>query len=245
MNAIIVDDELHCREVLRIMLEMHCPEITLMRECEDGLSALDAIAALQPDVVFMDIEMPGMNAFDALQQLKEIKFQIIFTTAYDQYAIKAIKFSALDYLLKPIDADELKAAVEKAAGEILPVQQVQIEQLQQSLLNPHNDFKLMISSIEGPYFVATDDIIFAEGQSNYTHFHLTRNRKIIASKTLLEYDNLLVEQGFMRVHKSYLVNLKFVERYLHKNGTILLKDGLEVDVSRRKKDALLNALFNK
>ena len=186
MNAIIVDDELHCREVLRIMLEMHCPNITIMRECEDGLGALNAIATLQPDIVFMDIEMPGMNAFDALQQLNEIKFQIIFTTAYDQYAIKAIKFSALDYLLKPIDADELKAAVEKAADEILPVQQVQIEQLQQSLLNPHNDYKLMITSIEGPYFVATDDIIFAEGQSNYTHFHLTRNRKIIASKTLLE-----------------------------------------------------------
>lgn len=245
MNAIIVDDELHCREVLRIMLEMHCPDVTLMRECEDGLSAIEAITSLHPDIVFMDIEMPGMNAFDTLQQLKDINFQVVFTTAYDQYAIKAIKFSALDYLLKPIDADELKAAVEKAAMELLPVQQVQIEQLKQSLMHPHNDFKLMIASIEGPYFVPTDDILFAEGQSNYTHFHLTRNRKIIASKTLLEYDNLLADHGFMRVHKSYLVNLKYAERYLSKNGTLLLQEGKEVDVSRRKKDALLNVLFNK
>ncbi len=245
MKAIIVDDELHCREVLRIMLEMHCPRVEILCECEDGLQALEAIKKQKPDIVFMDIEMPGMNAFDTLQQVSEIDFQVIFTTAYDQYAIKAIKFSALDYLLKPIDADELIAAVDKASHELLPVQQVQLEQLKQSLLNPHDDFKLMIASIEGPYFVPTDDILYAEGQSNYTHFHLTRNRKIIASKTLLEYDNLLVDHGFMRVHKSYLVNLNYVERYLNKSGTLVMKGGMEVDVSRRKKDTLINALFNK
>jgi len=245
MTAIIVDDELHCREVLRIMLEMYCPEVKVLQECEDGFKAIDAIELHSPDVVFMDIEMPGMNAFDTLQKLDEINFQIIFTTAYDQYAIKAIKFSALDYLLKPIDADELKAAVTKASEEKEKVQQVQLQQLQHSLQNPGNDFKLMIATNEGPYFIPTDDILFAEGQNNYTHFHLSRQRRLVASKTLLEFENLLSEQGFLRVHKSFLVNMKYVERYLSKNGTLLLTDGNEVEVSRRRKDEVLNSLFNK
>lgn len=245
MTAIIVDDELHCREVLRIMLEMHCPDVDLLQECEDGFIAIEAINRHNPDIVFMDIEMPGMNAFDTLQQLDNIEFQVIFTTAYDQYAIKAIKFSALDYLLKPIDADELIAAVAKASEQKVQVQQVQLQQLQHSLQNPDNDFKLMISTNEGPYFIPTDDILFAEGQNNYTHFHLSRQRKLVASKTLLEFENLLSDHGFLRVHKSFLVNLKYVERYLNKNGTLLLTDGSEVEVSRRKKDEVLNRLFNR
>jgi two-component system, LytTR family, response regulator len=245
MTAIIVDDELHCREVLRIMLEMHCPDVDLLQECEDGFIAIEAINRLNPDIVFMDIEMPGMNAFDTLQQLDNIEFQVIFTTAYDQYAIKAIKFSALDYLLKPIDADELIAAVAKASEQKVQVQQVQLQQLQHSLQNPDNDFKLMISTNEGPYFIPTDDILFAEGQNNYTHFHLSRQRKLVASKTLLEFENLLSDHGFMRVHKSFLVNFKYVERYLSKNGTLLLTNGNEVEVSRRRKDEVLNSLFNR
>jgi two-component system, LytTR family, response regulator len=186
-----------------------------------------------------------MNAFDTLQQLDNIEFQVIFTTAYDQYAIKAIKFSALDYLLKPIDADELIAAVAKASEQKVQVQQVQLQQLQHSLQNPDNDFKLMISTNEGPYFIPTDDILFAEGQNNYTHFHLSRQRKLVASKTLLEFENLLSDHGFMRVHKSFLVNFKYVERYLSKNGTLLLTNGNEVEVSRRRKDEVLNSLFNR
>ena len=245
MTAIIVDDELHCREVLRIMLEMHCPDVNLLQECEDGFIAIEAINRYHPDIVFMDIEMPGMNAFDTLQKLDKIEFQVIFTTAYDQYAIKAIKFSALDYLLKPIDADELIAAVDKASEQKVQVQQVQLQQLQHSLQNPDSDFKLMISTNEGPYFIPTDDILFAEGQNNYTHFHLSRQRKLVASKTLLEFENLLSDHGFMRVHKSFLVNIKYVERYLSKNGTLLLTNGNEVEVSRRRKDEVLNSLFNR
>jgi len=227
------------------MLEMHCPDVNLLQECEDGFIAIEAINRYHPDIVFMDIEMPGMNAFDTLQKLDKIEFQVIFTTAYDQYAIKAIKFSALDYLLKPIDADELIAAVDKASEQKVQVQQVQLQQLQHSLQNPDSDFKLMISTNEGPYFIPTDDILFAEGQNNYTHFHLSRQRKLVASKTLLEFENLLSDHGFMRVHKSFLVNIKYVERYLSKNGTLLLTNGNEVEVSRRRKDEVLNSLFNR
>lgn len=227
------------------MLEMHCPDVNLLQECEDGFIAIEAINMHHPDIVFMDIEMPGMNAFDTLQKLDKIEFQVIFTTAYDQYAIKAIKFSALDYLLKPIDADELIAAVDKASEQKVQVQQVQLQQLQHSLQNPDSDFKLMISTNEGPYFIPTDDIFFAEGQNNYTHFHLSRQRKLVASKTLLEFENLLSDHGFMRVHKSFLVNIKYVERYLSKNGTLLLTNGNEVEVSRRRKDEVLNSLFNR
>ncbi len=245
MKAIIVDDELHCREVLSMMLEMYCPEVTLLQECEDGYVALNAIKIHKPDIVFMDIEMPGMNAFDTLQKVNEINFHIIFTTAYDQYAIKAIKFSALDYLLKPIDAEELKAAIQKATEPLQPAIPLQLQQLQHSLQNPVNEFKLMISSSEGSYFVPTPDIIYAEGHSNYTHFHLTRGRKLIASRTLLEFENLLLDHGFLRVHKSNLVNIHYVERFISKNGTLLMKDGIEVEVSRRRKEEVLNAIFKK
>ncbi|TAD86180.1 MAG: DNA-binding response regulator [Bacteroidetes bacterium] len=245
MKAIVVDDELHCREVLRIMLEMHCPTVHLLAECEDGPQALAAIEKLKPDIVFMDIEMPGMNAFETLQQVQDLNFQIVFTTAYDKYAIKAIKFSALDYLLKPIDADELMAAVHKATQEMAPVQQAQLEQLRQSMLNPQSEFKLMIAGMDGPRFIPTSEILFAEAQNNYTRFHLKNNKKMLASKTLLEFENLLGEHGFMRVHKSYLINVKYADRYLSIKGTVLMEDGIEVDVSRRKKDALLDALYKK
>ena len=245
MKAIIVDDELHCREVLRILLEMYCPEVEILKECEDGYMALDAISELLPDLVFMDIEMPGMNAFVTLQKLTEINFHIIFTTAYDQYAIKAIKFSALDYLLKPIDADELMAAVTKAKQQAQPAQLQQVEQLQHHLQQPEEDFKLIISNAEGSFFIPPAEIIYCEGRNNYTHFFLTRDRKILCGKTLKEFENILCTHGFLRIHKSLLANMQFIERFSSSRTAVVLKDSTVLEVSRRRKEEVVNALFNR
>ncbi|MEO7310330.1 MAG: LytTR family DNA-binding domain-containing protein [Chitinophagaceae bacterium] len=245
MTAIIVDDELHCREVLRILLEMHCPDIEVLKECENGYIALEAIRQYNPDIVFMDIEMPGMNAFDTLQQLTVINFHVVFTTAYDQYAIKAIKFSALDYLLKPIDAEELVAAIAKASQHSQPTQLQQVEQLQHHLLQHDDDFKLIISNAEGSFFIPPAEIIYCEGRNNYTHFFLTRDRKIVCGKTLKEYENILCSHGFLRIHKSLLVNIHFIERFSASRTAVILKDSTLLEVSRRRKDEVVNALFNR
>ena len=186
-----------------------------------------------------------MNAFDMLQQIPAINFQVIFTTAYDQYAIRAIRFSALDYLLKPIDADELKQAVKKAAAEIQFIEKTQVEQLKHNLADPAEDFKLIVSTSEGSFFIPPADIVYCEGQSNYTWFHLTRNRKMISSKTLKEFENILVEHKFVRIHKSFLVNINYIEKFSAAKTAVILTDKTSLEVSRRRKDEVVNALFNK
>lgn len=245
MKTIIIDDELHCREVLQMLLEIHCPQIKVLATCANGKEGMLAIADYKPDLVFLDIEMPVMNAFDMLQKFDEIPFNIIFTTAYDQYAIKAIRFSALDYLLKPIDGEELATAVLRAEKQQTKVQPQQVQQLKYQMQQPGSDFQLIIHTSDGTYFIPPDEIIYCEGQSNYTHFFLTRSRKMIASRTLLEYENLLTAQGFFRIHKSYLVNLNYIEKFNASKTMVRLRDGNELDVSRRRKDDLINLLFNK
>lgn len=247
MKAIIVDDEKHCRESLQSMLQMYCPDILIAAVCADAMAAITAIETYKPDIVFLDIEMPRMNAFDLLQKITRIDFEIIFTTAYDQYAIRAIKCSALDYLLKPVDAEELKGAIEKLKSR--PRHHMEREQLQQVVTNlsdtAQNDFKLIIATLDGNYFLLPDEIIYCEGNDNYTHFHLTKGRKLVSAKTLKEYEEMLTEQGFLRIHKSYLVNLKFAVKFSKANSTLILQDYTTLEVSRRKKDAVINALFNK
>jgi len=247
MKAIIVDDEKHCRESLQAMLRMHCPDVQVAAVCPDAMTAITTIGTHQPDLVFLDIEMPRMNAFDLLQKLNSIDFEIIFTTAYDQYAIRAIKCSALDYLLKPVDADELKQAVDKLKNR--PRHNMEKEQLQQVVSNLSNtaqqDFKLIIATLDGNYFLLPDEIIYCEGNDNYTHFHLTKGRKLVSAKTLKEYEEMLAEQGFLRIHKSYLVNLKYAVKFSKSNSTLILQDYTTLEVSRRKKEAVINALFNK
>jgi len=245
MKAIIIDDEIHCREVLRILLEMHCQGIEIVAECEDGYSAITAIEKWNPDIVFMDIEMPGMNAFDTLQKIDTIDFHIIFTTAYDQYAIKAIKFSALDYLLKPIDADELIASIKKVRDHEQHTQLQQVQQFQHHLDKPDEDFKLILTNTEGSFFIPPGEIIYCEGRNNYTCFFLTRNRKILCSKTLKEFETILCSHGFLRIHKSLLVSINFIEKFSPAKAVVILKDNSELSVSRRRKEEVINALFNR
>jgi len=245
IKALIVDDEEKAREVLQALIEMYIPEITIVETTGSPMEAVARIRQLQPDILFLDVVMPRMNGFDVLNTLDEWNFEVIFTTAYNDYAIQAIRFSALDYLLKPIDPDELRTAVDR----FLEKRQTERKTLYQNLVHNLNasrssDFRLAVTTTEGTFFYNTEEIIRCEADSNYTQFYLTQNRKFIASRTLKEYDEMLTEHGFLRVHKSHLVNLDFVEDYLGR-GFVRLKDQTEIEVARRRREAVLEALQHK
>ncbi|MEP7256304.1 MAG: LytTR family DNA-binding domain-containing protein [Ferruginibacter sp.] len=244
ITAIIVDDEAKGRLALRQKLKSYCPNVTIVAEAVDGIEALSAIDKHQPQLIFLDIEMPKMNGFEMLNNIKEKKFHIIFTTAYDQYAIKAIKYAAFDYLLKPIDIEELKAAVARADLSETEQTKKQIELLQQNMQHPKNQLKkLAIPTLEGLLFFNINDIIHLEANSNYTFIHFSGKPKITASKTLKEFEELLPEDIFFRTHHSHLINLNYIKRYIKGDGgQIELQNGNYVDVSRRKKEEFLKAI---
>jgi two-component system, LytTR family, response regulator len=244
-TAIITDDEMHSRGVLKLLLEMHCPQVKVIAECDTADCLALALQKQQPHIVFLDIEMPGTNAFDMLASLPNIEFAVIFTTAFDQYAIKAIKFNALDYLMKPVDGDELKAAVEKAIQRPTHPDKKQITGLQNQMAASETHFRLSVPTAEGHYFIQPEDLYYCEGQSNYTKLYLTRGRTVLCAKTLKEFEEALQPHGFMRVHKSILANLRYVEKLLPGKYVAVLNNGTQIEVSRRKKDELFNALFNK
>lgn len=242
IKSIIIDDELHCVETLNLLLTEYCPGVQVIEQCHSAKKGLDAIEKLKPDLVFLDIEMPVMNGFELLEQLSSISFAIIFTTSYDQYAIKAIRFSALDYLLKPIDPKELIRAVKKVEEERhLPfAEQFQI------LLNQIHGIggsfsKIAVPTAEGFELIYAEQIICCEANDNYTHFLLKDKSKIVACRTLKEIEEQL--QGFplfVRVHNSYIINLNEVTKYIRgEGGYLVMSDGSTVNVSRSRKEYLL------
>ena len=244
ITALIVDDEPYCCESLVTLLERYCPEVKVLDICYSAESALQSIKERKPNILFLDIEMPHTNGFELLEKLPSIDFQLIFTTSYDQYAIKAIRFSALDYLLKPIDREELQKAVQKAAQQMHRPLPEQIEVLLQKLNRPAIPItKIGIPTIEGLQMVAVESIISCTSESNYTILCLKNNHKITASRTLKEIEEMLEEYPFARVHHSYLVNLNEVEKYVRgEGGYLLMSDGTAVDVSRSRKELLLKKL---
>lgn len=244
LRALIVDDEAYSCESLQTLLDRYCPEVTVIDICNSGEAALKSIRKHQPDLLFLDIEMPHMNGFELLRQLESATFQLIFTTSYDQYAIKAIKFSALDYLLKPIDREELKAAVQKAVqklGEPLP-QQLSI--LLQRISGANSNVqKIALPTMEGLQMVPIDTIIHCSSDSNYTNLFLKGGRKLTVSKTLKDIEEMLDDYSFLRVHHSYLVNTNEIERYIKgEGGYLILSNGTAVDVSRSRKEQLMQKL---
>jgi two-component system LytT family response regulator len=236
VKAMIVDDEERAISVLRALIEKYTPEITVLESVNNASDAYYKIKEFQPDLLFLDIQMPFMNGFDLLNKIEQINFDIIFTTAFNQYAIKAIRFSALDYLLKPIDIAELRGAVNRhlQRRQAQPQTAMQYQNLLNNLAAKSNDqFRLAISGSQGMQFFAIDEIIRLEGDRNYTQFYLTKDRKYLSSKTLKEYEDILTEKGFVRVHKSHLVNAAFVST-VSNDGRMLLKDGTDVEISRRR-----------
>ncbi len=244
ITAIIIDDEAKGRLALREKLLTYCPQINIVAEAANGQDALVLIEKYKPHLIFLDIEMPKMNGFEMLNALPEKNFHVIFTTAYDHYAIKAIKYAAFDYLLKPIDIEELKTAVEKIDTKQNNQTKKQVELLQQNMQHPKRQLnKLAIPTLEGLLFVDINDIIHLEANSNYTYIYLVNKTKITASKTLKEFEELLPDDIFFRTHHSHLINLNYIKRYIKGDGgQIELQNGTYVDVSRRKKEEFLKAI---
>ena len=244
LKAVIVDDEPFCCTSLVTLLERYCPEVKVAGICHSAEDCLIAIPEKNPQIVFLDIEMPRMNGFEMLEKLSIINFEIIFTTSYDQYAIKAIRFSALDYLLKPVDREELQKAVHKVIQRSHYPNPQQLEILLEKFHQPVSPSqKIALPSMEGLQMINVNSIICCASDSNYTTFMLKNKQKIIVSRTLKEIEEMLEEYSFLRVHNSYLINLNEIDKYVKgEGGYLVMTDGSTIDVSRSKKETLLNKL---
>jgi two-component system LytT family response regulator len=242
-KALIIDDEQRTRELISKMVDSFGFNIETYPLGENVQSGISLIETLQPDIVFLDVQMPDGTGFEVLKSVKHKQFEVIFITAHEEFAIKAIKFSALDYLLKPIDPDELKAALERALRSLdEKKEEIQFEALQQNI-QPSQKRKLVLKTQESVHVVDLEEIIRCEADRNYTSFHLTGGKKILVSKTMKEYELILAPHHFLRVQQSHLINLKFVDRYDKGNGgTVVMKDGSEVPLSPHKRDLFFHFL---
>ena len=242
IKAILIDDEVHCVETLSLLLSEYCPDVEIMERCKSAKEGLVAVKKHNPALIFLDIEMPAMNGFEFLEQFTEIPFAVIFTTSYDQYAIKAIRFSALDYLLKPIDPNELVSAIKKVQEQRhLPLAE-QFQMLLKQVNGKNSSFnKIAVPTSEGFELLPADQVIYCEANDNYTHLFLKNKSRIIACRTLKEMEEQLVDFNFfVRVHHSYMVNLNEVTKYIRgEGGYLVMSEGSTVNVSRSRKDALM------
>lgn len=244
ITAVIVDDEEHCTEMLAWMLAEYCPNVRLLHAFNDPDKALTELRKGMPDVLFMDIEMPGLNGFDLLTALGQQPKALVFTTAYDQFAIRAIKHHALDYLLKPVDKDELRAAVAKVTEQPADADLLtKVGALLVQLRSPTSAQRIAIPTRDGLEMVDVEAIIHALAADNYTELHLDKGRRIVISRTLKDVEADLPVDRFMRIHASHLVALPFVQRYVRgAGGYVVLPNGEQLPVSRAKKDELLQRL---
>lgn len=245
IKTIIIDDEAASISYLEILLKDYCPNLSLAATCRSAQEGIEAIIFHQPELLFLDIEMPVENGFFVLEKIRHIPLRVIFTTAYQQHAIKAIKYSALDYLLKPIDPKELVSAVNrffeyKSAPDIRQLQFF-IDKIAQK---EHTNRKIAIPNMEGFLLISVDDIVYCEADDNYSQIVLKNKTKIIASRTLKDIQSLLEDYDqFFRIHHSYLININEVKQYLKgEGGYVILSDGSNLNVSRHKKALLINYL---
>lgn len=248
IKAVIVDDELSNRNVLKKLLEKFCPDIAVVGEAGNIESGYQVIKDQEPDLVFLDIQMPNGNGFSLLKKFEPVMFQIVFVTSYDQYAISAIKFNALDYLLKPIEIDELKAAVQKAkkrisekddhSTQIINLINNSTEALHEHNISIHNKGKVK--------FIKLKELVYAEASVNYSDLYLVSGERIVTTKTLKEMEDILEGSNlFLRINKSCLVNVGFIDSYNKQEPYILtLKNGKEFEISRRRKQEVAARLKN-
>ena len=242
MKALIIDDEPDNVRLLALQLTRHCPQVDIVGQFTESTEGLKAVQQLHPALVFLDIEMPIMNGFQLLEKVGEITFHIVFVTAYDQYAVRAFRFSALDYLLKPIDTVDLIATVRRAENTAR-IHPQQLELMRQ--YHPVNSVRSSPSRIALPHasgmvFVDTKQIIYCEADSNYTRFHLENREVYMISKTLGDVQDVLETGDFVRVHRQYMVNLDHIQKLVKGEGTyLLLSNGVSIPVSRQQKDRLM------
>ncbi|MDC6361705.1 MULTISPECIES: LytR/AlgR family response regulator transcription factor [Flavobacteriaceae] len=245
LKVVIIEDEKHSRETLKSMLEEFCKDVKVIATASSVSEGVKVLSIYSPDVVFLDIELQSGLGFDVLTQIKDPTFEVIFTTAFEKYAIKAIKFSSLDYLLKPIDLSELQDAVEKARNRMdTNVYRQQIDTLMQSLAKEnHKQEKICLATTAGMEFIAIEDIVICKADGSYTSFVLKNKNTLMVSKHLKEYENLLGDYQFMRVHNSYVINLNEVKKYVKSDGGyIIMSNDMHVSISPRKKDELMEAM---
>lgn len=242
-KAIIIDDENRTRDLIAKMINSFGLDVEAIPAGENVQSGIKAIEELKPDIVFLDIQMPDGTGFDVLKAIPNKNFEVVFVTAHEEFAIKAIKFSALDYLLKPVDPTELRSAVEKAIKSLDErKEEAQFETLQHNI-QPNQKKRLVLKTQESVYVIELDEIIRCEADRNYTSFFLVSGKKILVSKTLKEYETLLTSYNFLRVQQSHLINLDFVDRYDKGNGgSVVMKDGSEVPLSPAKRDIFFKIL---
>lgn len=245
IRAIIVDDEQHCIDALQTMLQKKCPEVTVLGGVNSVKEARDLIEEVQPDLVFLDVEMPYQNGFELLKLFDTVTFDVIFTTAYEQYALKAIKFNALDYLLKPFSIKELQDAVQKCMerrnGRQKEYAPSPLEMFLQNMKTLHQTHKkIALPTINGLVFMPVQNIVRCESTGNYTRIFFTDKKNLMVSRPLKEFEELLGDVDFFRVHNSHLINLQQMQSYIQgEGGFALMSDGTQVEVSRRRKAEFL------
>jgi two-component system LytT family response regulator len=246
MKTILVDDEPRGLSALQKLIEFNCPEIEIVAQCGSADEAKQAIDELKPDLVFLDIAMPEKDGFDLLKEISPVDFEIIFVTAHDDFMMQAFRFSAVDYLLKPVEHNLLIDAVKRAAQRI--ESKSPNANLEALLHNIRQDKggqkqKLVISSIKGFDVIKIADIIYCEASSNYTNFHFADRSTICASRPIHEYEDILEDSNFVRIHKSILVNMEHVKEYVRgEGGTVITSSGKRLEVSRRKKEVFMNRM---
>ena len=243
IRTVVIEDEEHSRKMLMGMLQENCRTINVVASADSVRSGLTTISEQRPELVFLDIELQSETSFEILEKLPEINFELVFTTAFDHYALKAIKFCAIDYLLKPIDLNELRIAVAKAEKRLnREYLNKNLEVLVNNLKSgSQNNHKIALSTLEGLLFVNVSDIIYCESSGPYTKFILKQADRIVTSRHLKEYENMLGGYDFFRIHKSYLVNLREIQKYVRgEGGQLIMSNGDALAVSKQRKEDFLN-----
>jgi two-component system LytT family response regulator len=242
LKAIVVEDEERSRQTLINMVNSFCEGVSIIAECENVETAVQEIKSKKPDLVFLDIELPGQNGFELLDYFQEVPFEIIFTTAYNHFAIKAFKLSAIDYLLKPIDLDELRPAIDRAKEKLLIKKDSQkFQVLKDTIQNVFE--KVSLPTMDGLIFVDMEDIVRCEAQNNYTMFYLENGETHLVSKTLKYYEEILNEFNFFRINRTDIINLKFVKK-MQKGRKILISlvDGTDLSLADTRKESFMEKI---
>ncbi len=245
IRTIIIEDEPVSREMLTLMLQRYKDDIEIIDTCSNPTDGIESIAKHQPDLIFLDIQMPKMNGFDMLKKIPVINFEVIFTTAFDQYAINAIRISALDYLLKPVDDEDLALAIEKCKERLQSKKSgKQFENLFNNLVNKNPlDKTLALAASDGISFVKMCDILRVEANGRYTKFYLLNKETILVSKTLGDFEEILAANQFFRIHDSSIINLNHIKKYIRGDGgLVVLSDNTELDVARRRKEDFIKLI---
>lgn len=243
ISAIIVDDEKDAIETLSLLIKNYCPEVNILTSCNDVLSAYTKINELKPDLVFLDIDLGKKNSFELLNLFENIFFKIIFITGHNDFAIKAIKYSALDYLLKPVDTEEFIKAINKAKENLSLTENYGL--LKSIYKNNQLSDKMILNSGSKHYIVNIADIMYCEAEKNYTTVYTTTGQKVLVSKPIIYFEEILNETVFFRVHKSYILNINHISSYsLKDGGSVFMKNNQEIPISFRKKQEFFDYLFS-